>query len=453
MHHRFTDTPKNTLNTRYIEVSIYLLTQRSLPIKRNTSPFETQVTNSTSIPLQTTVMAYPSPHLSSSASTRSSQASSYLPLKDLAHAQKTDPFASSYYRQHTLAPNRINVDENQLSEGNWSSHAFALGMPSKDVHRSSPDARRFAQKLQRKPKVSDKHVTELLVPLVQSACQSSKTLQIKTDASFHPDAVPNGSPAGRLSNSQNTPWRMPLPVPKPNLTVGFSSKNFTQHELELQDGIISNSHGEPCDLGKISQPIAENNTLLWPFFTVDIQKDSLEAAQNASAGSGSTCNNALALLAEAGEESIVRRHGRNVFWQSRTAVQSFSLSIHNDSEGNGKMATLNLHTSEGGLSHSVAPIRSYALCNEYDVECLYSRLSSIFVWAENCHLQRIGTLLANLDALVQLESGREHLSDRFTNADLDAFTTYGENMSPGRSKLGAIKNVWAQVSPRWIRVS
>ncbi len=398
-------------------------------------------------------MAYASPQLTSPASTRSSQASHYLPLKDLTSAQQSDPFTSSYYRQHTLAPNRINVDDDQMSEEQWSSHAFALGMPSKDVHRPSPDARKFAQKLQRKPKLSDKHVTELLVPLVQSACQSSKRLQIKTDTPFHPDAVPNGSPVGRLSNSQNNPWRMPLPVPKPNLTVGFGSKNFTEHELELQDGIISNAHGEPCNLGKISQPIAGNNTILWPFLTVDVQKESLEAAQNASAGSGATCNNALALLAEAAEGSTIRRHGRNVFWQSRTAVQSFSLSIHNDSEGNGKMATLNLHTSEDGLSHSVAPIRSYALCNEYDVECLHSRLSSIFVWAENCHLQQIGTLLTNLDALVQLESGREHLSDRFSSADMDLFTTYGENMSPGRSKLGAFKNVLAQVSPRWIRVS
>jgi len=275
--------------------------------------------------------------------------------------------------------------------------------------------------------MSDKHVTELLVPLIQSASQSSKKLQIKTDTPFHPDAVPNGSPVGRLSGSQNAPWGMPLPIPKPNITVGFGSKNFTEHELELQDGIISNAHGEPCNLAKISQPVVGNNTLLWPFLTVDVHKDSLEAAQNASAGSGSTCNNALSLLAEAAEGSMVQRRGRNLFWQGRRAVQSFSLSVHNDSEGNGKMATLNLHTSEGGLSHSCAAIRSYALCNEYDVECLLSRLGSIFVWAENCHLSQIGTLLANLDTLVQLESGKEHLSDRFSNADLDVATSYSGN--------------------------
>lgn len=397
-------------------------------------------------------MAYTSPQLNSQASTRSSW-SSYFPLKDLVNSEGTAPFVSSYYRQHTLASNRIILDDNQLSEEEWSRHAFAMGMPSKDIHRSHPEARRFTQRLQKKPKMSDKHVTELLVPLIHCASQSSNKLQIKTEGTFHPDAVPNGSPVGRLSNSQNAPWSMPLPAPKPNITVGFSSKNFTAHELELQDGIISNTHGEPCNLAKISQPVLGSNTLLWPFLTFDVQKESLDAAQNASAGSGSTCNNALALLAEAAEESRVRRHGRNAFWQSRTAVQSFSLSVHNESEGNGKVATLNLHVSEGGLSHACAPIRSYALCNEYDVGCLLSRLGSIFVWAENCRLQQIGTLLDNLDALVQLESGREHVSDRFSNTDLDVATTYDDSLSPERSKYGIFKNALTQVSPKWIRVS
>lgn len=396
-------------------------------------------------------MAYTSPQLNSPTSTLSSHGSQYFPLRDIANSEKIPAFASSYYRQHTLLPNRIHVDSEELSEEQWSRHAFALGIPSKDVHRPHPDARKFTQKLQRKPKMSDRQLTELLVPLIQSATQSPKTLQIKTDATFHPDAVPNGSPVGRLSNSQNAPWSMPLPVPKPNITVGFSSKNFTPHEIELQDGIISNAHGEPCDLAKVSQPVVGNNTLFWPFLTVDVQGDSLEAAQNAAAGSASTCNNALALLSEAGEETTIRRHGRNLFWQSRRAVQSFSLSVHNDSEGNGKMATLNLHSSQGGLSHTCAPIRSYALSNEYDVECLLSRLCSIFVWAENSHLQQIVTLLANLDAMVQFESGKEHVSDAYPSAEMDGVTNYAGNLSPGRSKLRAIKNVL--ISPKWIRVS
>ena len=403
--------------------------------------------------LETITMTYSSPQLSSVASTRSSQASQYFPLRDLAQSDKAAPFSSTYYRQHSLLPKRIIVEEDQLSEEGWSTHAFALGIPAKDVHRSHPEARRFTQRIQRKPKINDKHVTELLLSLIQTATQSSEKLQIKTETTFHLDAVPNGSPVGRLSQSQTPPWNMPLPAPKPNVTVGFSSKNFTQHQLELQDGIISNASGEPCALSRISQPVTGTNTLFWPFFTVDVQKNSLEAAQNASAGSASTCNNGLALLAEAAEEPTLQKYGRNGFWKIRSAVQSFSLSVHNESEGNGKMATLNVNTSQGGLSHTCSPIRSYALCNEYDVECLLARLSSIFVWAENCQLPQIFTLLTNLDALVQLQSGVKHLSDNFPSFELDRVTGYGESPTPGRSKFGVMRSVLAQVSPKWIRVS
>ena len=396
-------------------------------------------------------MSYMSPPLGSPSSTLSTQTSQYFPLRDIAESDRATPFNSSYYRQHSLFSKGITVNDDLLSEEEWSRHAFAMGMPSRDVHRSHPDARRFTQRLQRRAQISDKHITQLLLPLIQSALPSPKKFQVKTDGTFHPDAVPSGRSPGRLSGSSSPSWSLPLPVPEPNITIGFGSQNFTEHQLELQDGIISDAHGEPCNLAKVSQPVAGNNMLFWPFFTVHIQKDSLEAAQNASAGSGATCSNALGLLAEAAEEPIIQVYGRSVFWQSRRQVQTFSLSVHNDSEGNGKMATLNIHTSQGGLSHTCAPIRSYALCNEYDVECLLSRLGSIFIWAENSHMQNVFTLLSNLDALVQLESGRRHLSDGFPSPQLDAATGFGA-LSPARSKFGVIKDVLAQVSPKWIRV-
>jgi hypothetical protein len=117
------------------------------------------------------------------------------------------------------------------------------------------------------------------------------------------------------------------------------------------------------------------------------------------------------------------------------------------------MATLNLHSSEGGLSHTSAPIRSYALCNEDDVACLFSRLSSIFVWAENVHLPFIIALLDSLDAVVQLQSGTEHVTDAFPSAELDGMTSHDTNASPIRTKLKAVKGVLTQISPHWIRVS
>ncbi|OQU96913.1 hypothetical protein CLAIMM_02927 [Cladophialophora immunda] len=402
------------------------------------------MTDYTSTPTDTTTMA-------SRASTPSSITSSYLPINQIKSPEHIHPFASLYYRQHTLIPNRITVNEIQLSDELWSRHAFSMGMPFNDIYRPHADARKFAQKMQKKLKMSNKQLADSLLPLIQTTIKSSKKLRVETDATFHPDAVPKGNPAGRMSNSQTVPWSMPLPIPKPNITVGFSSKNFSSHELELQDGIISDAQGEPCNLGKISQPIRGRNTLLWPFFNVEIQHESLNAAQNAAAGSGSTCNNALALLAEAADEPLVQSGGRNLFWQSRRAVTSFSLSIHNSSTSEGRMATLNLHSSEGGLSHAVAPIRTYDLCNERDVEYLLSRLGSIFVWAENCHLQQISTLLENLDALVQLEQGKEHLSDSFPHETMDIVTSSPGNLSPPRRKLGSIRNVLAEISPKWIR--
>ncbi|EXJ69896.1 uncharacterized protein A1O5_06969 [Cladophialophora psammophila CBS 110553] len=386
--------------------------------------------------------------MASQASTPSSVTSLYSPIKEITGPEHVSPFASSYYRQHTLVPNRINVEESQLSDERWSRHAFSMGMPFNDIYRPHPDARKFAQKMQKRSRISDKQLAESFLPLIQTAMKSSKKLQIKTDATFHPDAMPKGSPVGRVSASQ---WTMPLPIPKPNITIGFSSKNFTSHDLELQDGIISDAQGEPCNLAKISQPTVGSNSLLWPFFNVEIQRDSLMAAQNAAAGSGSTCNNALALLAEAADETAFQSQGRNFFWQSRRSVQSFSLSVHNSSGGDSKTATLNLHSYEGGLSHTVALIRSYDLCNERDVEYLLSRLGSIFVWAENCHLQQIFTLLETLDALVQLEPAREYLSDSFPHGSMDAVTGSPSNQSPTRRKLETIKSVLVELSPKWIR--
>jgi hypothetical protein len=78
------------------------------------------------------------------------------------------------------------------------------------------------------------------------------------------------------------------------------------------------------------------------------------------------------------------------------------------------------------------------------------RLTSIFVWAENCHLQQILTLLANLDAIVQLQSGRKHLSDSFPYFGMDEFTDYAGNTNSGKSKSG-FRRVLADLSPKWIK--
>jgi hypothetical protein len=237
---------------------------------------------------------------------------------------------------------------------------------------------------------------------------------------------------------------MPLPVPRPNITVGFTPKVFDTHALELQSGIISNFHGEPCDLAKVSQPAAD---LFWPFFVIEVQEESVLAAQNACAGSASTCNNAFALLSEAADNVNCQKYGQRMFWSDQRAIHSFSLAV------SGKVAALNIHTSNGGLSHRSSMIRMYSLDDELEIDALAARLSSIFIWAENTRLPNVMDLLANLDDLVKLED-KDHLSDAFTNQNLIVPThgdrTYG-TLSPKKRSL-SFKAIFSQFSPTWIRI-
>lgn len=365
--------------------------------------------------------------------------SHYVPVKGVTNSAKDSGFDSAFYRQHTLRPNNIVVEEAQLDDERWSRHAFALGMPYGDIHRPNPEARRFVQRLQKRPQMGEKQLAEILVPLIGASTRSHRHLQVRTTTTFHEDAVPNGSGTG----SRNSGWSMALPIPKPDMVVGFSPKTFKAHELELQSGIIANARGEPCDLSRVSQPTPD---VFWPFFVVEIQRESLAAAQNAAAGSASTCNNALAMFAEAAEGASRPRQGRNIFWPSQRTVQSFSLSI------SGKRATLNLHHSEGGLCHRAAVVRLYELDDERDVEALVSRIGSICVWAENCRLPSILDLLESFNNVVQLES-RDFVSDAFVNENLERVNGCSSgSLGAGRKRFGGFKSVLAELSPRWIRV-
>lgn len=392
------------------------------------------------------------PSLPESRSSLSSQGR-YTPITHLTNTSSvssTSPYNSPFYRVHTLKPNNVIIEDAVLDEERWSRTAFALGMPCGDVFRATNETRRFANKMSRKSNLGEKSMTDLVMTLVQAATKAHKNLQAKTSVTFHQEAVPNGGITADMLLSPPTSWSMPLPTPKPNIAVGFTTKTFTPHELELQSGIISTTAGLPCDLAKVSQPAPE---VFWPLFTVDIQPESLHAAQSASAGSASTCNNALALLAEAADEPTIQKQGPRLFWNSRRAVHSFSLSVNLS----GKMASLNLHSSEGGLMHHAAMIRVYRLDDEREVEALLSRLTSICVWAENSRLPAIVDLLENLDGLVQLESQRQFVSDTFVNRDLSPALGLGYGGSPDGSisppkRFGGFKSVMRDISPRWLRV-
>lgn len=390
------------------------------------------------------------PSLPESRSSLSSQGR-YTPITHLtnnSYTSSSSPYNSPFYREHTLKPNNIIIEDAVLDEERWSRTAFALGMPLGDVFRATHETRRFAHKVSRKSNLSEKSMVDLVMTLVQAATKAHKNLQTKTNATFHQDAMPNGAITADVLSCPDT-WSMPLPTPKPNIAVGFATKTFTPHELELQSGIISTAAGLPCDLAKISQPTSE---VFWPFLTVDVQPESLHAAQSASAGSASTCNNALALLAEAAQEPTIQRQGRRLFWSSQRAVHSFSLSINLSD----KIASLNLHDSEGGLIHHSAMIRVYRLDDERDVEALLSRLTSICVWAENIRLPAIVDLLENLDGLVKLESQKTCVSDAYFNQNLSSARDTGYegselgSISPAK-RFEGFKSAIKDISPRWLR--
>ncbi|KIY01185.1 uncharacterized protein Z520_02737 [Fonsecaea multimorphosa CBS 102226] len=348
-------------------------------------------------------------------------------------SEKRASFGSLDYRSTTLEPNHIIVEDKEMDDERWSRLAFALGMPYGETQRPSPEATKFAQQVRSRRTVSGKEMTDLLLPLLVSVAKNYRIMKCRTNTLFHRDGVPDEVPDFEVEDG----WKMQLPTPRPTITLGYSSKAFSSHQLELQHGIISNSRNEPCNLDKLSQPVPD---VYWPFFVVEVQDESMLAARNASAGSAATCNNALMIFAGAAEEAQRYHSDMNFLWRLSKAAQSFSLSI------NGKTACLNTHNSEGCLPHAVATIRTYRLDNDKDVESMAARISSILVWAENCRLQSISDLLSAFDKRVKL--CREHMTRDSSPYDPPQLASVN---GPPRSRTSIIRSVIAESLPRWAR--
>lgn len=324
-----------------------------------------------------------------------------------------------------------------MDDERWSRLAFALSMPSREIRRTNPEARKFATQMKkRKSNISSKQVTEMIHPLIRSIVKEHKKIKCKSMVAFHRESVPDEVPDFEVEPG----WKMQLPTPKPAFTLGYSQSAFDSHQLELQQGIIANNRNEPCDLHKVSQPIPD---VYWPFFVVEAQDESMLAARNACAGSAATCNNGLMILAGAAEEPRDRYIDMKFLWNLSQAVQSFSLAI------NGKTACLNTHNSEGCLPHAVAVIRTYRLDDEDDMEALASRIRSILVWAENCRLASIVDLLEKFDRRVRFAkasaSASGHCYDPSELADFE--------ITSRRRRSTIIKNALMDGLPKWIRTN
>ncbi|RVX71362.1 hypothetical protein B0A52_04936 [Exophiala mesophila] len=385
---------------------------------------------------------------SSTTSTSSSNAST---SSDSSTASNT-VYSSPSYRAEILRRHNIYVESAILEDETWSRCAFAMGMPYADSYCASPETRRFANKVQRavksKGRLSEKQATEGLNTLLEATMAKARSslpggrngndrkFVVKTGATFHREAL--SSPT-----STSAPQ---LPTPKPSLTVGFTSATFNDHEHELQTGVIVSPSGSPCDLSKLSQPTAD---CFWPFFLVECHKESLYTAHNAAACSAVACNTALTILTSAVEDPSIRTRGRSITWTSQRTVESFSLSV------SGTVASLNLHRLENGVHHS-AMIRAYSLDDPRDVEAMFSRLTSIFVWAVNLRLPRVVDLLENLDCVVKLDQRDNVVHD---DGGLLSVATGASaprsgisQTSPPKSLSSGLRSIFHDLGPKWLRV-
>lgn len=311
--------------------------------------------------------------LSSRASGRSSSASPPTTFKT--PTQEED--AAEAMRFEILEPNNILLAEAPMSMEVWTSLAFSLGLEAKETRRSSPATQKLAQRSNKRKALSATNIIDNLNSFIESLTEPTAQLAQTSRKAFHHDAVPS------VDALKNTTRR--LPVPKPSITLGYRQQLFLASHDELHEGLINGPSGEPCDLQRISQPIAHN---YWPFLVVEVSDDSILAARQASAIAGATCNNAMAMLAGAASDDP--RSWNGPFTSSNHSARSFSLAVHE------KSACLSTHHIESNEYHVSTVIANYRLNEPDDVACLAHRLHGIFVWARH---NRLGELTAVLDQL------------------------------------------------------
>lgn len=319
---------------------------------------------------------------------RSRDQSNTPSAKSIPASITTDP-SSINDGNATLDTNVLGLEGEDMSRERWTSIAFALGIRAADDNRPNEQASRLAHKMNKKRHLPDKQLSEMLLNLVSSIAQDHHRLTVRTHTPFNREAVPRDVPRFGVDSH----GRVRLPTPNPSITIGYDADIFDAHLMELQQGIISDSRGEPCDLGRLSQTAPG---LFWPFFVVEVNGNSMMAARNACAGATASCNNALMMLAGALIDPTIPYDEVFITGLSK-AVHSFSLAV------NDTVACLMTHNSEPSLTEAVGIIRSYNLDFQKDVEALAARIKSILVWAENTRLTSIRELLERFDKRVHFK--------------------------------------------------
>ena len=291
---------------------------------------------------------------------------------------------TSRYQRDILNANHIIVDERRMASDDWTKIAFSLGIPAGDISKPNSAARRFAQRVKRRETISTKQTLDYLVPVFAALRKDHSSVCYKINAEFNQDAVPNTASVSDSGKHVSTP--------NPTFTFGYQPDFFSLSHRELQNGIIPDLVGQPCDLSKIAQLVSG---AYWPFMVIEVADDSMLAAQHRCAVAAASCNHALTLLARAtyrGTEGL--KSLTLAPWDSSKAARSFSLAIHQ------KVAKLHVHHLGKSPNHVMRLIKSYKLDDEDEVELLLARIESLLVWAEHCRLPAVLELLDNFDRRV-----------------------------------------------------
>ena len=271
------------------------------------------------------------------------------------------------------------MPEQNMTNEDWTSLAWSLGMPAADTHKPNLDAQRFAYRVQRKQEITAKQILDHLGILVANLRKDHPAIRHKKSAKFRWDAVPDHSH-----------FKFGLRAPQPGMVFGYRATAFSLSHLDLQTGTIANEGDKPQHMERIAQIVAG---VFWPFLIIEIHNDSMVSAQRACSTAAATCNNALAILANLTSKAGDRSHldsslaNPDSSWGWTTAGIAFSISIHD------KIAYLNAHTLRNGTVQNFNTVKAYRLYDAHDVECMMARIQSILVWADYIRLQSIRELL------------------------------------------------------------
>ncbi|ETN36553.1 uncharacterized protein HMPREF1541_08831 [Cyphellophora europaea CBS 101466] len=329
----------------------------------------------------------------------------------------------------------------QLSGEQWTAAAQGMGinpfLSAGGGVVGEEEAARLSRKVGKRRKIEAKQMTEIMWSAIAPSAVKHTRTTITNDNVFNREPIPNYAP--RLESTTNR--RVGMFPPRPAITAGYRPQTFSNHQRELQHGLISDIDGAPRDLSKLSHICQDT---YWPFFVVEISDTSMQAASDLAIDGTASCNNALMTLASALLNPNALAPDDQLVDCVNQSIASFALAIHK------KSARLIAHYSEGFVAETVGVVQTYNLESETEMAAMLARIESIFAWAEAVRLRAITDLLSILDRRVNFS---ECVADQETAArgPMDVVGARGSEMGGGDRK-GLFMSVIGSSMPSWSRV-